>query len=299
MGQSYSQLGAEERGQIELLLKLGWSMRAIGRALGRAASTISREIARNGQVRAKRSGVYSARAASTRAHGRRRLDHRFKLARQPALLQDVVDRLAMGWSPQQISGRLARETGSGVISHESIYRYIYDQVAQKRYLHRLLPKKRFRRGQAKRGGRNQIHRRVSVHDRPAAASARAEPGHWEADLMLFSRHGQALLVMQERTSRKAILKAMPGRTAARTSAAIRQPLAKLPPALRRSMTFDNGPEFYFHHKLTDAIGLQGYFCDLRAPWQKGGVENLIGRLRRDLPRKTDLSTLSHQAIASL
>jgi IS30 family transposase len=299
MGQRYSQLGAEERGQIEVLLDLGWSLRAIGRCLQRSASTISREVARNGQRRARRVGIYCAQQAGVRAASRRRLDHRFKLARQPDLLKVVIDRLAMGWSPQQISGRLALTPQAPQISPESIYRYIYERFTNRVTLHKYLPRKRFRRGQGKRGGAKPIPYRVSVHDRPHAANARLQSGHWEADLMLFSRPGQALLVLCERTSRLTLLKAMPDRTAQRTCQAIKALIRRLPTGLRRSMTFDNGPEFYAHYQLTERLGLQGYFCDLRAPWQKGGVENMIGRLRRDLPRKTNLASLSDYKIAKL
>ena len=117
--------------------------------------------------------------------------------------------------------------------------------------------------------------------------------------MVFSKPGPALLVLQERTSRKTLLRAMPCRTAAQTRDTIRKTIRAFPRALRRSMTFDNGPEFYFHHHLTDAIGLQSYFCDIRSPWQKGGVENQIGRLRRFLPRKTHLPAMTHTEIAKL
>lgn len=299
MGKVYSQLGAEERGQIEVLLGLGWSLRSIGRCLQRSASTISREIARNGQRRARRAGIYCAQQAGVRAANRRRLDHRFKLARQPDLLQAVIDRLAMGWSPQQVSGRLALSPQAPQISHESIYRYIYGRFTHQVSLHKYLPRKRYRRGQGKRGGPKIIPHRVSVHERPQVANARVQPGHWEADLMLFSRPGQALLVLSERTSRMTLLKAMPDRTSQRTCQAIKALIRRLPPSMRRSITFDNGPEFYAHYQLTQTLGLQGYFCDLRSPWQKGGVENMIGRLRRDLPRKTDLTSLSDYKIAKL
>lgn len=290
MGKSYSQLSLRERCQIEVLLEEGYTLRAIGRVTGRSASTISREFWRNGQKRAKRKGVYVADQAQTRATSRRRLDHRFKLARQPALLKYVADRLAMGWSPQQISGRLALEAGSPVISHESIYRYIYYRAAQKDWLTRLLPRKRIARRSwnKKPNWRQRIERRISVHDRPGPVNRREEAGHWEADLMLFSKQGPSLLVLQERISRMTFLKAMPCRTAAQTRDTIGRLISPLPACLRQSMTFDNGPEFYFHHHLTDQIGLQSYFCDIRSPWQKGGVENQIGRLRRYLPRKTNL-----------
>lgn len=299
MGRCYGQMSLRERSQIELLLEEGWTLRAIGVRLGRAASTISRELRRNGQARAKRAGVYMAEAAQARAASRRRLDARFRLARQPDLRDRVKDGLAMGWSPAQIAGRLAREQGSCVISHESIYRYIYHRVELRDYWHRLLPRRRQRRGSGRRGGQKTIARRVSIHARSPAATSRAEPGHWEADLMMFARPHLSLLVIHERMSRMTLLAPLDSKQAEPVAAAIARLIAPMPAPLRRSMAFDNGPEFYRHYRLTDRFGLQGYFCDIRAPWQKGGVENLIGRLRRYLPRKTDLATCSRRQILSL
>ena len=145
MGQNYEQLSLKKRGQIEVLLVKGYSLRAIADRLRRSASTISRELWRNGQKQAKRKGLYIADRTHTRAMSRRRLDRRYKLARQPALLKNVVDRLTMGWSPQQIAGRLALEQGSPVISHESIYRYVYHRYVHDEWLTRLLPRKRIAR----------------------------------------------------------------------------------------------------------------------------------------------------------
>jgi transposase, IS30 family len=299
MGRCYEQMSLRERSQLELLLEEGWTLRAIAVRLGRAASTISRELRRNGQAKAKRAGVYLAEAAQTRAASRRRLDARFRLARQPDLRARVKDGLAMGWSPAQIAGRLAREQGSCVISHESIYRYIYHRVELRDYWHRLLPRRRQRRGSGRRGGHKTIARRVSIHARSPAATRRAEPGHWEADLMMFARPRQSLLVVHERMSRMTLLAPLDGKQAEQVAAAIARLIAPLPEKLLRSMAFDNGPEFYRHYRLTDRFGLQGYFCDAHAPWQKGGVENLIGRLRRYLPRKTDLAACSKRQILSL
>lgn len=299
MGRSYGQMSLRERSQMELLLEEGWTLRSIAARLGRAASTISRELRRNGQGKAKRAGVYLAEAAQTRAASRRRLDTRFRLARQPDLRARVKDGLAMGWSPAQIAGRLAREQGSCVISHESIYRYIYHRVELRDYWHRLLPRRKQRRGSGRRGGQKTIPHRVSIHARSPAATRRAEPGHWEADLMMFARHQQSLLVVHERMSRMTLLTPLEGKQAEPVAKAIARLIAPLPETLRRSMAFDNGPEFYRHYRLTDRFGLQGYFCDVHAPWQKGGVENLIGRIRRYLPRKTDLAGCSKREILSL
>ena len=197
-----------------------------------------------------------------------------------------------------IAGRLALEHGRTVISHESIYRYIYHRSGQKDYWHRLLPRRRFRRGPngARRGGAETIKRRIGLSERPESAADRREAGHWaghwEGDLMLFSRYGQALLVSHERTSRLLVLNRQPSKASEPVAAAQLALFSGLPPALRRSITFDNGTEFARHSALQDRLGMQTFFCDPYRPWQKGGVENAIGRLRRSLPRKTDIDRLT-------
>ena len=302
MGRIYRQLCLAERIRIDLLLEAGHSIRRIAQAVGRAASTVSRELKRNSKVTKQWPGGYEAERADWLAQRRRRWDARHKLSRQPDLRDLVRDRLAMGWSPQQIAGRLALEHGHTVISHESIYRFIYDRSAQKDYWHRLLPRAKHRRGRlGKRGGSpvSLIKHRVSVHLRPCAANQRREPGHWEADLMLFANYGQAVLVVHERTSRFTWITRQPSKAAQPVVDTLSHMLKDLPDALRRSITFDNGTEFFLHHKLNAALGIDTYFCDPYAPWQKGGVENAILRIRRSLPRKADLARLSKAHIQNL
>ncbi len=299
MGEDYGQLSLEERIEIYRLHAAGKSQRAIAVHLGRAASTISRELRRN-SVRTKAwPGGYEPVRAQHLAQRRRRWDCRFKLERQPDLRSLVRDGLAMGWSPEQIAGRLTREHGRTLISPESIYRFIYHRSAQKDYWHRLLPRARHRRGRHARPGGSMIdiikHRRP-LSERTCEADDRQSPGHWEADFMLFAQYGQSILVAHERTSRFTIVHRPQDRKARRTAIHLADMLSDLPQAMRHSITFDNGPEFALHHQLASQIGIQTFFCDVRSPWQKGGIENAIGRLRRCLPRKTNLSTISEQAI---
>ena len=277
-------------------------MRRIARTLGRSAATVSRELKRNSKPTKQWNGGYEPERAHNLARRRRRWDARHKLSRQPALRRLVKDRLAMGWSPEQIAGRLALLNGHTVISYESIYRFIYHRSAQKDYWHRLLPRRKHRRGRpGRRGGSpvNFIKHRVSVHQRSKTAAHRQQPGHWEADLMLFSTYGQAILVAHERHSRFTWITRQPSKAAKPVLAKLSALLAPLPVPLRRSITFDNGTEFALHHRLNAKLGIQTYFCDPYAPWQKGGVENAIARLRRQLPRKSDLAAISHQKLASL
>ena len=132
-----------------------------------------------------------------------------------------------------------------------------------------------------------IKDRVSVHQRPSEALDRHQVGHWEADFMLFARYGQSVLVLHERTSRLTALVRTGSRKAEPTAFLLAQIIEPLPKRLRRSLTFDNGTEFAEHHRLR----IKTFFCDPHAPWQKGGVENAVGRIRRWLPRQTNLEDL--------
>jgi IS30 family transposase len=302
MGQSYGQLSLEERIEIYRLHAGGRSRRAIAAALGRAPSTVSRELRRNGQPTKVWRGGYAPVRADGLAKARRRSDKRFKLARQPDLRRLVKNGLAMGLSPEQIAGRLTREHGRTCISHESIYRYVYHRSANKDYWHRLLPRRKSRRGRfGIRGGSpaSFIKHRRAIAERPAEVAGRAVPGHWEADYMLFSRPGQALLVTQERSSRLTLIAHPSDRKAHNTASHLIRMLEPVPPPLRKSLTFDNGTEFALHYRLTEQLGIETFFCNTHAPWQKGGVENAIGRLRRILPRKTNLDDIEPQRIQQI
>lgn len=295
MGETYSQLSYDERMAIYRLHAAGRSRRTIARELGRSASTIGRELRRNGQPGRSWKGGYDPSRAQYLAAIRRQWDKRFKLVRQPDLRDLVRDRLAMGWSPQQIAGRLTREHGRTVISHESIYRFVYHRSANKDYWHRLLPRAKFRRGRYPPQGGSMcdiIRHRVPIAQRDREADDRRNAGHWEADFMLFSRYGQCALVLHERSSRLALIERTPNRKALTTAQHLQTLLATTPAALRKTITFDNGPEFALHYQLARHIGIATYFCDSHAPWQKGGIENAIGRLRRSLPRKADLERFS-------
>ncbi len=298
MGTTYEQLSLDERSEIYRLHADGKSRRAIARALGRAPSTISRELARNSGVKVG----YKVEWAMIQARARRRRKL-YKLERSSRLRDMVLDSLAMGWSPEQIAGRLEHENGRRVISHESIYRYIYWRVAShKDYLHRLLPRAKYRRGWRGRKGGSSVHfipGRVSVAERPAAAADRTQPGHWEADLMLFGRYGQVVLVAHERRSRLILVRRQPGKASGPVADGLAAMLGGFPARQRRTITFDNGSEFSAHRRLHQELGVRTFFCDPHSPWQKGGVENAIGRLRRPLPRKTDLAAVPDDLLDSL
>lgn len=285
---------------VDLLRKEGVSVRQIAARLGRSASTISRELRRNARPTKQWSGPYDGERAHGLAARRRQWDARFKLARQPDLAAQVRERLAMGLSPEQIAGRLAREQGDTIISHESIYRFIYHRARQQdRSWYRLLPRAKYRRGRLSGRGASLdqlIKRRVSVAMRPPEVDVRQEAGHWEVDLMLFGRRNRALLVIHERLSRYTVLQRLPDKRAETVAEKLLAFFAALPKSLRVSATFDNGGEFAQHHSLADQLAMRTYFCDPHKPWQKGGIENAIGRLRRQLPSSTEFKALSKDTI---
>lgn len=294
MGQAYKQFTLEERCEIARRRQAGETLRTIAAALGRSPSSVSRELKRNGAA----GGAYRPVWAGELAGARRWRGSRME--RDPILQGQVLDRLARGWSPEQVAGRLALDAGRTVISHESIYRFIY---AQMRRTHdgrwrRYLPRAKFRRGRRPRKGGpfSYIKGRIPLGNRPDAADDRRQAGHWEGDLISFSAYGQVLLAAHERTSRLMAVVRQPSKHADPIAETLAGWLHDLPSTLRRSITFDNGTEFASHHKLADRINIQTFFCDPHAPWQKGGVENAIGRMRRRLPRKTNLDTLSTEDI---
>ena len=283
---------------IDRLNSDGRSLREIGRTLARAPSTISRELKRNGRSSKVWFSGYDPARAQGLAERRQRRPLGHKLARQPALWALVRDHLAMGRSPEQIAGRLTLDHARTVISHESIYRYIYHQVAQQNWLHRLLPRAKSRRGRlGVRGGSpaKLIKHRRPLTERPVAAADRRQGGHWEADLMLFRKSTDVLLIVHERTSRLTRIIRQPDRSAPTTRDNLARLFASLQPAMRRSLTTDNGTENARHYEL----GIDTFFCDVHSPWQKGGIENAIGRLRRALPRRTDLAALDDDAIREI
>src|SRR3990172_9408590 len=297
MGTKYAQLSLEDRCQIARLHSQGRWIRQIAADLDRAPSTIARELNRN----SGRKVGYKPAYADEQARARRWKGS--KLERKPELREAVLARLAQGWSPEQVAGRLALDNGAPLISYETIYRFLYAQIARtKDYSWRLyLPRAKSKRGfRGRKGGSpaSFIEQRVSIALRPLEAQDRNIPGHWEADLMAFAKYGQAILTLHERCSR-IIFSSRPDRKTAHLIAhELPRLLEPIPRQFRRTLTFDNGTEFARHHRL-HAIGLETFFCDPHAPWQKGSIENAIGRLRRTLPRKTDLATITDQRFKAL
>ena len=288
MGRGYRQFSFEERCEIARLSGQGGSIRQIAAALDRAPSSIARELKRNSGNQVGYAPAYAHQQAKARHWIGSKLD------RDRALRDRVLQQLAGGWSPEQIAGRSGRDGQPG-IGVETIYRFIYAQIARHNDFkwRNYLPRRKAKRGRRSSKARSPasfIAHRVPLTQRPADALDRQVPGHWEADLMAFSQYGQNILMLHERSSRALIGTRLISKHAQPIGEALGAMLALLPQPLRQTVTFDNGTEFARHYEL-NALGIKTFFCDAHAPWQKGGIENAIGRMRRFLPRKTDLATL--------
>jgi IS30 family transposase len=224
-----------------------------------------------------------------------------RLERDAELREFVLDRLKHGWSPEQIAGRLKQQKAAPTISYESIYRFIYAQIRRTNdstWRH-YLPRAKHKRGrphQRKRSSDDLIKGRVSIALRPQGVEGRRTFGHWEGDLMGFAIPGQTILIANERKSRFILGARQPGKASQPVAEQLYARFQPLEPRLRRTITVDNGTEFAQHLLLTDELAIRTFFCDAYSPWQKGAVENAIGRLRRCLPRKTNLDTIDHQLL---
>lgn len=297
MGQRYEQLSLEQRCTIARYRQAGKTIRQIAAAMDRAPSTITRELQRNrGTQVGYQPGYAEQQAKSRRWRGSR-------LLRDADLQAEVLKRLGQGWSPAQVCGRLKKEKKRQVISYESIYRFIDAQIRRTNDFswRHYLPRGKSKRGwRGHKGGSpvDHIEGRVSIEQRPAYIDKRRQPGHWEGDLMLFAKYGQAVLVTHERHSRLLLVSRQPSKAAEPVATKLTDLFRSLPKLLRRTITFDNGTEFAYHHRL-HKLSMRTFFCDAHSPWQKGGIENAIGRMRRGLPRKTDLATLSDEHLLSL
>jgi len=291
MGTKYSHLDIDERYELFRLHEAGIAQKEIAVLMKRSESTISRELHRNALPK----GGYRPGSADRIALSRRRRSS--KLERLNLLGGIVRDRLAMGWSPEQIAGRLNLEGAEHTISHESIYRYIYRPKVRPEKLHRYLA-----RAKASRGRRYFKRRRLpmgnrrSIHERPEAAEKREEFGHWEGDLMQFRTQRGNLLTLCERKTRFVITAPLKTKTASETGNVLRNIFRHLPEPARHTVTFDNGGEFAEHETLTRETSVQVFFCDPHSPWQRGAIENTNGVIRRDMPRKTDMDDYSRSDI---
>jgi transposase, IS30 family len=296
----YRRLDLNERHQIAALKKARFTVRAIADELGRPASTISRELARH----ANSKGGYAAASAQARAEQAARERGRkaspAKLATNLRLRRQVQDRLIKKHSPEQIAHRLRvdfPEDPEMWVSHETIYQSIYvvgrgglkRELAQQLRTGRALRKPR-RQAQARTARQQKIPDMVMIADRPAEASDRAFPGHWEGDLITGAGNASAIGTLVERHTSFTLLLHLPtNHGALAVQEAIIKAMADLPATLRRTLTWDQGSEMANHAAIAEATGLAVYFCDPHSPWQRPSNENTNGLLRQYFPKGTDLT----------
>jgi IS30 family transposase len=264
----------------------------MAKALGRSASTISREIGRNGGSRR-----YRAEASDQRAWKQALRPKLCKLAVHGQLRQAVARKLEMNWSPEQIAGWLKRSYPTNEarrVSHETIYRSLSVQargVLKQELMAHLRSQRRFGRSRhatQKTGKHGQIVGAVSISERPASVEDRAVPGHWEGDLLCGSKNSY-IVTLVERHSRYLMLAKVAGRDTQTVVAALIRQARKLPDELYKSLTWDRGKEMADHKRFTMETDIDVYFCDPQSPWQRGSNENTNRLLRQYFPKGLDLA----------
>jgi len=293
---TYTQLGQKERDKIYQLKQKGITNTDIAAKLGRDKSTIGRELRRNQHLILRQ---YLPDTAERKAQKRKLQGRKARyVVKQPVLKKKIVRLLKLGWSPDLIAGRL-RKKRTPYLNQESIYQFIYGLEGRKQNLRQYL--RRAHRIRRKKNGRkhrkdNRIPNRVDIAKRPKTVEKRKQFGHWEGDNIVYNRHRRALSTTAERKTRKVMIFRPRDLTARAKALSTIRRYRTLPPAARRTMTYDNGLEAAAHETVTASIGMKFYFAKTYASWQRGTNENRNGLVRFYLPRDVDLDTVSNAQI---
>lgn len=300
----FCHLSPEDRAVIMCMQRQRCGVREIARTLGRQASTISREMARNADQL-----FYDATVAGTRAVAHRRQRRRGrKLVPGTRLFDQVIELLTRRWSPRQIEGRLKTmfpDDPEMRASHETIYTAIYalPRGELRKELIACLRQGRSTRRPRSRGTdrrKNQLIDMASIHTRPPEVEDRLVPGHWEGDLIKGAMNRSSIGTLVERSSRLVLLVPLTDATAVTTANAFTTTFCRnVPWVMRKSMTYDQGREMARHKEITAVAGLPIYFADPHSPWQRGTNENTNGLLREYLPKGANLNTFSHEDLADI
>lgn len=295
----YKHLRLEERERMYALKESGKSLREIAKTLERSAATISREFRRNHRAGEKYLPCRAQRKAENKA-----VKQRYKAPlKEPGIYLYVKDHLKMKWSPETIAGRLSVEYPDKSITPETIYAYIYKPKNKKQKLWQYLTHARKKR--MKKDGRRvrrecKIPNAVSIDLRSKTVEKREALGHWETDLMEGTRKTRDVLsVTVERATRYTLLAKLPTKKAKHKTDSLITQLQILPRRLRKSVTADNGTENTNHSEVTKHLKIPVYFCHPYHSWEKGTVENTIGRIRRVIPKSTDLTPITHEQVTLL
>jgi len=292
-------LTLSEREEISRRVFAGQSLRSIAASLGRAPSTVSREVNRNGGRQR-----YRASKADQCAWDRAHRPKTCKLAQSPALARIVASKLQLEWSPEQIAGWLKYtypDDENFTVSHETIYKSLFIQArgALKKELLQHLRKtrsmRRSRHKSLKGGSLGQITGAVSIRERPASVEERALPGHWEGDLIIGSNNSQ-IATLVERHTRYVMLVRVKSKDTKTVINALIKHAHKLPRELYKSLTWDRGKEMADHQRFSLDTDVKVYFCDPQSPWQRGSNENTNGLLRQYFPKGMDLSNVNQNRL---
>ena len=296
----YRRLGFMEREELSRMLAAGLSVRAIAQQLGRAPSSLSRELHRHQVSRVTYRAVLAHRRALRRAHYPRKPR---KLAVQPTLRTVVFTLLAQHWSPEQIArGLPQRYPGDPTmrISHEAIYTYLYvlpRGALRKALLRALRHHHHVRRPRHRSRLKSRpIQDYISIEERPPDVAARTIPGHWEGDLLMGHGNASALGTLVERTTRFTLLVPLRGKDAPSVRQAFARELRTLPQQLRQSLTYDQGQEMAEHRLFTAQTQIRVYFAHPHCPWERGTNENTNGLLRQFFPKGTRFTSVSRRQI---
>ena len=295
---SYTHLSARERMGLFYMHQSGYSLRAIGRRLGRSHTTLSRELKRNARV----SGMcYCDRAAQYYADQRKRLPRYQKCYQHETLRHYVDDKLALGWSPEIIAGRLKHDYPRQLslrVSHETIYQWIYRDAAKggHAYKHLVRAHKRRRKHFKYSQCRGLIPHRLDISQRPEAINRRQRYGHWEGDTMVGRLRQGRLVTHVERKSRYLMVAKLPNGGAAQFTQITLKLFKTIPAKYRRSLTLDNGSENVQHQTLTKKLNMAVYFARPYASWERGTNENTNGLIRRHFPKGTDFLSITKKQL---
>jgi IS30 family transposase len=290
MKKNYTHLSIEERDRLAILKGQRLSLQSIAKTLRRSPSTISRELKRNAPP------VHSKYYLPHRAHQRYVLRNQQRACR-PRLktkrIRAYVGRqLKRGWSPELISGRLARLWPQVTVSPEAIYQWVYIEASH------LIPylvrhhRRRYSFGHGRKHAKNHIPGRVPISKRPKIINRRMQFGHWETDTIVSRESKAVVRTLVERKTRYCKLKKLKRKTASKMSQSLNRTLSCYPKKARRSLTYDNGSENASHLETNRVLGTKSYFCAPYHSWEKPSIENTNGLIRRHLPKKTDFAKVS-------
>lgn len=290
----------EERKKIEKMFSEGLSLRQIGKILHRSHTTIGYEININKRPYEK---TYQAAPAHNRFLERQlKKGNIRKLEKDPKLKEFIITKLKTEqWSPEQIAGSLRMQNRKTIISHETIYQFIYSDEGkrEKLWIEMRHKKKPFRQKWGSRKKRIIIKNRVSLKERPRSANQKKEIGHLESDSMIFSRQREIVSVQVDRKSQKCVITLLENKTAEETKSAIERALEVYGLAEVKTITYDNGTENAKHDEINELYKIKSYFCRAYASWQKGLVENINKLIRQYLPRYSNMKKMTQDMIEAI